>query len=397
MKMKKHISIVLVLVLAFMLFTACGQTGGTADATPAPSAAPAQGSTQEAAQNVDVDTKSEIDVADDYEWPVMTIVINDYNVANSGPAVSTQLAADHIEEVSGGNITCETYYGGTLMESTDSFAGTAEGMADITFYLYTLNSGVCNLHNLFTAYYTREMPDMVGMLDCINNTLDAVPEFREEFIKQNLYELVSTPTSSSRFEFNNAELGMSVKTPDDLKGHLIQASGYNTTAWANHGVSGMSMAPSEWYTNLERGVCDALTMNMPGCRDFGLTDVTNCYITFGNNGGLYNSASAYLACLDSWNSWDPEVQDLVVEAFRLAAKYNCELDNGRLWDIYDAEVEAGKQINHIEEEDMQPWYDLGMETIELWKADAVALGYDADAIFDGYMEQVDLWFEANAK
>ena len=29
MKMKKHISIVLVLVLAFMLFTACGQTGGT--------------------------------------------------------------------------------------------------------------------------------------------------------------------------------------------------------------------------------------------------------------------------------------------------------------------------------------------------------------------------------
>lgn len=393
--MKKRISIVLVLALALMLFAACGSDSGS-NANTEVSAAPVQGSTQEAAANVEIDTSSEVAVSDDYEWPVMTIVINDYNVANSGPAVSTQLAADHIEEVSGGNITCETYYGGTLMESTDSFAGTANGMADITFYLYTLNSGVCTLHNLFTCYYTREMPDMVGMLDCINNTLDAVPEFREEFLSQNLYELVSTPTSASRFQFNDAELGMSIKTPDDLKGHLVQASGYNTTAWANHGVSGMSMAPSEWYTNLERGVCDALTMNLPGCRDFGLTDVTNCYITFGNNGGLYNSASGYFANLDAWNSWDPEVQELVTEAFRLAAQYNCELDNGRQWDVFDAEVEAGKQINAIAEEDMQPWYDLGMEAVELWKAEVEGLGYDADSIYEGYMEQVDLWFEANS-
>ena len=268
-------------------------------------------------------------------------------------------------------------------------------MADVTYYLYTLNSGVSVLHNLFCAYYTREMPDCNGMFECINNTLDAVPAFREEFLAQNLYELVGVPTTQTPFEFNNADLCMSIKTPDDLKGHLIQSSGYNTPAWANHDVSGMAMPPSEWYTNLERGVVDALTMNLPGCRDFGLTDITNAYLTFGNCRGLYNSCAGYFANLDAWNSWDPEVQDLVVEAFRLGAKYNCELDNTRLGDIWDAEMADGKLDNHIDEADMQPWYDLGMETIELWKADVNALGVDADAVYDGYMEQVDLWWEAN--
>ena len=395
--MKKRITcIVLVLVLVCALFTACGGSKAPASSEPAASAStPAAGSTADAASKVDMDTTSEIEVDDTYEWPEMTLIVNDYNVANSGPAVATQLACDHIEEVSGGKIKCDVYYGGTLMESTDSFAGTAEGMADITFYLYTLNSGVSVLHNLFCAYYTREMPDMLGMFDCINNTLDAVPAFREEFTAQNLYELCSTPTSASRFQFNDADLCMTIKTPDDLKGHLIQSSGYNTPAWANHGVSGMAMPPSEWYTNLERGVVDALTMNLPGCRDFGLTDITNAYMSFGNNGGLYNSASGYFANLDAWNSWDPEVQDLVVEAFRLGAKYNCELDNTRLWDVWDAEMAAGKLDNHIDEADMQPWYDLGAETIELWKADVNALGVDADAVYDGYMEQVDLWWAAN--
>jgi len=395
--MKKRITcIVLVLVLVCALFAGCGSTKTAEPAAAEPAAAaPAAGSTAEAAQKVDMDTTSKLEVEETYEWPEMTLIVNDYNVANSGPAVATQLACDHIEEVSGGKIKCDVYYGGTLMESTDSFAGTAEGMADITFYLYTLNSGVSVLHNLFCAYYTREMPDMLGMFDCINNTLDAVPAFREEFTAQNLYELCSTPTSASRFQFNDADLCMSIKTPDDLKGHLIQSSGYNTPAWANHGVSGMGMPPSEWYTNLERGVVDALTMNLPGCRDFGLTDITNAYMSFGNNGGLYNSASGYFANLDAWNSWDPEVQELVVEAFRLGAKYNCELDNTRLWDVWDAEMAAGKLDNHIDEADMQPWYDLGMETIELWKADVNALGVDADAVFDGYMEQVDLWWAAN--
>ena len=397
--MKKRITcLVLVLVLVCALFTACGGSKAPASSgtEPAPSAStPAAGSTADAASKVDMDTTSEIEVDDTYEWPEMTLIVNDYNVANSGPAVATQLACDHIEEVSGGKIKCDVYFGGTLMESTDSFAGTAEGMADITFYLYTLNSGVSVLHNLFCAYYTREMPDMLGMFDCINNTLDAVPAFREEFTAQNLYELCSTPTSASRFQFNDADLCMTIKTPDDLKGHLIQSSGYNTPAWANHGVSGMAMPPSEWYTNLERGVVDALTMNLPGCRDFGLTDITNAYMSFGNNGGLYNSASGYFANLDAWNSWDPEVQDLVVEAFRLGAKYNCELDNTRLWDVWDAEMADGKLDNHIDEADMQPWYDLGMETIELWKADVNALGVDADAVYEGYMEQVDLWWEAN--
>lgn len=335
-------------------------------------------------------SSSEVSNSDEYEWPVMTLTVNDYNVATSGIAKGTQVACDYIEEVSGGNITCDVYFGGTLMESTDSFAGTADGMADITFYLYTLNSGVCPVNVLFTSYYTHEMPNQLGMLEIMQETINNVPEFREEFEKQNLYLLACMPTASSPLQFadNSAE---NISTPDDLSGKLVMASGYNISAWANHGVSGMSMAPSDWYTNLERGVVDALTLNLAAVHDFGITDVVESYVLFGENGGLYSSAQGYFFNLDAWNELDPNVQNLIIEAFELAAQYACEVDTETVDALLQSEIEAGKTIKYIAEEDMQPWYDLGLEAAELWKADVNAAGYDADAIYDGYMQEIDAY------
>ena len=170
--MKKVLALILALVMCLSLFAGCGKEEPAAPAEPASPAEPA----------------APAEPADPagYEYPEMTIVINDYNVEGSGPAIATKEAAAYIEEKSGGKIKCDLYIGGTMMEAADAFAGTAEGLADITFYLYSLNSGVAPLHELFGCFYYREMPDMVGMHTVINNTIDAVPAFREEFMKSNL-------------------------------------------------------------------------------------------------------------------------------------------------------------------------------------------------------------------
>jgi len=401
--MKKTLCIILALLMVVAMFAGCGKTEPAAPADPAAPAAPAapaepskETSASTVLEDIELDLNTKIEIPEGYEWPELTIVVNDYNPMNSGPATGTQIACDHIEEISGGKVKCEVYYGGTLIESTDSFAGTADGLADITYYVYTLNSGVSTLHNLFCGMYTCEMPDVVGIFECINETLDAVPQFREEFEKQNLYELACGPTNGSVFEFKDAELGMSVKTPSDLEGHLIMASGYNIPAWAAYGVSGMSMGPADWYSNLERGVCDALSMNLPGCSDFGLTDVTNCYLTFGNlYGGLYNSAAGYFANLDKWNSWDPTVQALVKEGFYLGAKATAEADYVRAMTTLDAEIAAGKQVNTIAPEDMGPWYEMAQIALDEWAKDVEKAGYDPDVLYNGYMDVIEAYMAEN--
>lgn len=395
--MKKTLCIILALLALVSLFAGCGEKPAAPVETSKPSDSTNDKDTNASAalKDVELDTGTNIVLPEGYEWPELTIVVNDYNPMNSGPATGTQIAVDHIEEVSGGKVKCEVHYGGTLMESTDSFAGTAEGLADITYYIYTLNSGVSTLHSLFCAMYTRSMPDILGIFECINTTLDTVPQFREEFTKQNLYELCCAPTEGNILEFNNAELGMSVKTPADLDGRLVQASGYNTPAWAAYGVSGMSMPPADWYTNLERGVVDALSMNLPGCSDFGLTDITNCYITFGNNVGLYNSAAGYFANLDKWNSWDPQVQALVKEGFYLGAKASAEADRIRAQTTLDGEIAAGKQVNSISEDDMNAWYEMAELSVGFWKDDVVAAGYDPDVLYKGYMDVIDAYMANN--
>lgn len=319
----------------------------------------------------------------------MTIVINDYNVEGSGPAIATKEAAAYIEEKSGGKIKCDLYIGGTMMEATDAFAGTAEGLADITFYLYSLNSGVAPLHELFGCFYYREMPDMVGMHTVINNTIDAVPAFREEFMKSNLYEVCGVPTAGSVLEFSDAAFAETVKVPGDLKGKLIQSSGYNIKAWAEYGVSGMGMPPSDWYTNLERGVCDALAMNLPGVKDFGLNDVTNAYLTFGDSLGMYCAAAGYLANLDAWNSWEPEVQALVKEAFLAATMGNCERDNVLQWEVLESEKAAGKPVYNIPAEEMGPWYEVGELVKSLYIETVTGMGYDGEGIIAEYTRIID--------
>ena len=123
-----------------------------------------------------------------------------------------------------------------------------------------------------------------------------------------------------------------------------------------------------------------------------LADVSNGYVAFGNSGGLYHSCGAYFANYEKWMSWPEEVQDLVRAAFRKGGRFNCERDVAATEEFALSEQEAGKVINRIVEADMQPWYDLGQESLELWKADVEEMGLDAQAILDGYLAQVDEYF-----
>ena len=389
--MKKILCIVLALVLVVGL-CACG---GKTAAEPAAPAAPAA----EPASNLDTSTNlgdapEAIQAEEDttVEYPEMTLTIADYNTANSGPGQATQMAADYITEASGGKIKCDVYLGGTLMESMDTPSGIADGIADISYYMIGLVSGIQPVGEILTQNFFRQWPQIQGNTACLRRVFEEVPAFQEELAKQGLYA-VTELTSPGSFMVFTDDTAKDINTPDDLKGKIVMASSaylvknYND----NYGVSGMGMGPADWYSNFERGVCDALVINLPAFKDFGIDELIKSYVTFGDNGSLSAGGALYIANLERWNSFDPNVQALIKEAFVKAADWCVARDfesENAMKEIEWAE-DSGKVVHSIPESEMGPWYELAGKTVELWKAAVKEQGIDADAIFEQYSAVID--------
>jgi len=202
-----------------------------------------------------------------------------------------------------------------------------------------------------------------------------------------MLDLCSTPGSVLSF---TDDFASKVMKPEDLRGKVIQSSGYWTNAIQTVGISGLVMPPSEWYTNLERGIIDAMGMNWPGNADWGLTEISNSYVTFGNNGTFSSSGQSYNINLDTWNSMPPDLQQILVEGFQYINDLLVERDMDFQWEVKDHEInELGKIEQHIPEEDMQPWYDIALLAVDMWKEDITSKGYDGQRIFDDYSKIIE--------
>lgn len=377
--MKKAICLILVLVMALSL-CACGGSGtSTAAATTAQPAATQNTSTNASDAPAAITAEANSSV----EYPTLKLTVSDYNVANSGPGQATQMACDYITQASGGKITFDVYLGGTLMEASDSFSGTASGLADITYYMCGLTSGVQTAGEMFTQVFYRPMPQIDGLTEIIRDSYDQIPELQKELESQGLHALTefSAPVAYMAFSDDTA---MSVKSPADLKGKIIQASSaYLIDAYQQNGISGLAMGPADWYSNFERGVCDALVLNLPCYNDFGLLELIKSYLWCGEYGGYASGCSDYLVNLDTWNSLDDNVKALITEGFTKAADWCVARDYATEKKVAATEFTT-KDVQVLSDDEMKPFYDISLQSYDLWKKDVDAKGYDADTIFKTY-------------
>lgn len=382
---KRIICIALALALALCL-CACGGSGTTTPATDTNDNSATdtnKGNTPEAI------TPAEEGNADEY--PEMKLVVADYNVATSGPGQATQMACDYITEASGGKITFDVYIGGTLCESSDSFASTADGLADITYYMCGLTSGVQTVGEMFTQVFHREMPQMDGITEIIRQTYEQVPAFQEELEKQGLHCLTAFASPHSYVAFAS-DKAMNINTPDDMKGLIVQASSaYLIASYQDYGITGLAMGPADWYSNFERGVCDALVLNLPCYNDFGMLELIESYLWFGDRedvGGYSSGAATYLINNNTWQSMPDNVKALVQEGFEKAADWCVARDIETESAVAETEF-ATKQVHKITGDALEAFHGIALNTIEKWKVDVEKVGYDGAAIFEQYNAIID--------
>ncbi len=383
--MKKVIAIVLALVMLLAL-CACGSK------TEAPTTdAPKTDAPKTAAPQTDAPTTGGPD------WSSIKKVSLNCATADGetvGAAQALARAVKAISEKTNGQVEIKVYYSGTLAESSDLVSACADGVTDIAYITPSLYPGVFVANDVFNLKYFTEMPGPAGIKTVFRQLMDNVPAIQDELGSLGLHGVDIFGTQPMFYIKRDAKADQ-INTPDDMKGMVVQGSGTYATVLANHGIAAMSMGPADWYTSFERGTVDMETCHWALANDFGLAELANSYLMFGSNGGFAHAAQMLVVNEGTWNGFPDEVKQVITEEFRKSFDELVTIETDQANGIKQTQIDAGKVFHTIPEDQMQPWYDLALEQVDIWKATCAEKGIDADKIFDAYIGYVEEYLKNN--
>lgn len=163
-----------------------------------------------------------------------------------------------------------------------------------------------------------------------------------------------------------------VTTMKDLKGLKIRAaSGLQAQTLTSLGATGVTMAGSEVYMSLDRGVIDGMLTAIDNAYDRKFNEVTKYVLK-----QPYFSAGLFILSMnkETWDSLPPDLQQIVEQAAQdaeAAQLKTMENDAQKWWDSYGQKAE----IYTISNEEQAKWSQAALAASEKYVQDQAAKGY----------------------
>ena len=339
--MRKKLYFALGLIIAaVMILSSCGGSNSGGGTAPPPSGG--GGTTAPAAEPEDDGT----------------VYVADINI--TAGELSSPLMAERLkllEELGGGRIQTNVYWAGSLVPIPD--------------VPKALQSGGMTFGNLPTPNYPDILPltcrilqlPFMGLQDPMDSQeiymqlLDEFPEIMEEMARFNILPLSVATLGMYDLHFNDKV--KEIRLPGDLDGRKMVP--FNLTflpIFEANNAAGSYIPPGQMYENLEKGMVDGYINNWAFARKFGLTDLVEQHMQFGDY-GAFHEFNLLVINLDYYNSLPADIQKIWVDVFRTTGGYK------DVWgdEVYLTEIEiaAAKDkddlITTLTPEEYQVWKD----------------------------------------
>ena len=244
----------------------------------------------------------------------------------------------------------------------------AEQLGKAKDLLIVCSQGVADLAQIHITYFAGQLPvNNVAQLPFYTKAsegskiyrrlMDSVPEIQQEFKKYGVRGLEGHTTA----QYDVATIKKPVKTPDELKGLKLKTAGgmYDKIA-KRYGVNPVSIAASETYEAMQRGIVEGCIFNFPSIRSYRLNEQLK-YITNGMRCGGY--PGAVIINEKRWEKLPADIQKGI-----LAAAQDATNRWGVYWDqMHDEAVQQyekqGIQIYYIKPEERAKW-DAPLKGVE---------------------------------
>ncbi len=295
-------------------------------------------------------------------------------------------AVDYINEKGGGRIEATPYFSETLLTAADALTGTAQGLCDIHYWQIDLVAGTTPVASMLTLPFTQAMPKSQGLTNAVRELILETGDnpFQAEMADMNLtWVTVKDPDGMSVHLVKDQP----VYELKDLQGLKLEGVAEMNGYVALGGGTIVVMAPTDFYTSMEKGVVDGCLHHLALTDIFATNELTKSHTLYGVNSGIHCCTVGFVANLDFWNSLPEDIQQIVREGLQLSEDEMIAADNAIVDDLMTRLVDEGQMIYEVPEEEMTSWYEAGDKFVNEWLEERQKTSqYDLRMWYDKYME-----------
>ncbi|MFD0772963.1 TRAP transporter substrate-binding protein DctP [Streptomonospora algeriensis] len=297
--------------------------------------------------------------------------------AESFPGVQMEEWADRLAEETDGQVTVQTYPGGTLMEAGDIYDGVSEGAVDVGLDSPAYDSSRFPFSSVINQPVGIENAQVASA-----TFLDLLLEYEPAEFED--YRIITAFTTEPAY----LQTQEPVQDMADLEGQDLRGSGASLPMLESLGAAPVSLSMAEVAENLEIGTINGYVSSREVLRDFSLAEQVGHVTDY-----PFGVSNSFVAVMDKedFDALPEDVQesilDLREEMTAFASEYHDDTNVGEALDW--AKSEHGVQTHELDPQ-VRDELDQQMEQLSKdWVADHSDAGFDAREVLDRMSELAD--------
>lgn len=343
--MKRTLCILLAALMLLALCVGCGdsKTSGE-DSTSGSSASSGSSTSGTAAPAAGTAT---------YDGPAIEFTVN---LSSTEDRCESYLKAfAKITERTGGKVTFQCNYSGSLMAAAETLDGLGAGMADFS------DVALQNFKDQFPycqqvlSYPFLGIHSFAMAAEVVSDVIPKTPAMLGEFEAMNIHPLTFTAVWGTAIA--TAE-DIAISTPDSVKGKKFVTDAVVLSQFLNDvGATPVNQPPMEFYSSMTNGVADGVINALNVINIFGgLAPAKHVYL-FENS--ATTGLQTFCVNLDTWNSMDESLRTIITEEFNSQEYWDYLFEYWAVSDQshLDDAAEWGIPVDTISGEAMQAWVD----------------------------------------
>jgi len=304
-----------------------------------------------------------------YNWDLSVWVSEQEHIARN----VCMRFADTLEERTDGRIKVTVYAGGSLGPGAEHFDMARTGVADVCLFAPGYTPGrfpLTEILGLPFAVPTAEIGTEVAT------------GLREEGYLDEEYADVKLLSLSTTVPYPIMTTDKRVTTMEDIKGMKIRTpGGFLSPALENLGAVPVSIASSEIYPSLERGIIEGVMLAYASAPAFTLDEVIN-YVA---EAGLGGAAFGLVMNKDSFEELPADLQEIVEEVGNEASIWGAESYDNEDARERDNFEDLGIEINQITGAELQRWMLAVQPIWDDWVEDIEEQGLPGQEVYDEFV------------
>lgn len=394
MKMKNMLALLLAALMVFGM-TACGTSTSSAEPAAAnsaasaeapaetPAEAPAAPDAEPAASNGEAAPAEEAPTSIECE-PLEISFSTVYNETETGGEIIKHFES-YIKELTGGAITMNIFWGGTLFSDPEALDGVSSGAVNMTALGHMPHIGTLNYLGFpgFAPGSTQKALDYFDEL--MFNNPETSKLIQDEAADNGVIYLNVIAGGANAFcttyEFTDLDSMISgSKSFGNMDAAIFEALGFQVT----------SVGPGDCYDALQRGLIDSTQMGLAPMVSMGWQDVASYWAL----DGTYTAGNMFTANLEWWNGLSDAQRQAIQQAADEVEAYSAGIyDDAISSDCAKIESDTGNKMVEFGQADVdRVWAatfeakaDAALATAEPnGKTEGMTKILEAAAAFTGY-------------